>query len=124
MTGLARVRLIGLALALGLAACDADPVPGTLTATLVSPNGPEGAAYVRLYGSGITGVSPLDGRTFAHAVGDTMHVVVVRDQPGEIRFQVAVADTTRALAALLVEVAGGDNRLRSDPANYRLELRP
>lgn len=106
-----------------LGACD-DSAPGTLTATLISPNGPEGAAYVTLSGPGITQVTSLDARTFSNAVGDTVHVVVVRDQPGQLRFLIEVADTTLAPSALIVEVAGGDNRLRANAASYRLEIRP
>ena len=106
-----------------LAACD-DSAPGTLTATLISPNGPEGAAYVTLSGPGIGEVSSIDARTFSHAVGDTVHVVVVRDQPGQLRFQVEVADTTQAPASVIVEVAGADNRLRANSSSYRLEIRP
>jgi hypothetical protein len=57
-------------------------------------------------------------------VGDTVHVVVVRDQPGDLRFVIALADTTRAPSGVVREVAGGDNRLRADASAYRLELRP
>jgi hypothetical protein len=121
---LRRGAVPALAALLGVLACDADPVPGTLSATLLSPNGPEGAAYVTLFGPGIGQVSALDARTFAHAAGDTVHVVVIRDEPGQVRFQVEVSDTTRLPAALLVEVAGGDNRLRPDASSYRVELRP
>ena len=115
---------MALLLALSVGACDADPVPGTLTATVISPSGPEGAAYLKLFGSGIGEVTSLDARAFAHAVGDTVHVVLIRDQPGDLRFLIAVADSTRPPAAMVVEVAGGDNTLRSDPSGYRVEMRP
>jgi hypothetical protein len=118
------VRALTLIAALWASACDQDAVPGSLTATLVSPNGPEGAAWVTLSGPGIGAVSSLDARTFSHAVGETVHVVVVRDQPGDLRFVVEVANTTRPPTVVVREVAGGDNRLRADAAAYRLELRP
>ena len=108
-------------------ACDSDdpaPMPGVLTATLVSPNGAEGSAHVRLFGEGIVEVRPLDARTFSHAQGDTVNVVLVRDQAGDLRFLVALADTTRVPSAAVLEVAGGDDRLRSNLQSYRLELRP
>jgi hypothetical protein len=64
-----------------LSACDSDPVPGTLTATVVSPHGPEGAAYLTLFGPGTLRVSALDARIFSHSLGDTVHVVVVGFRP-------------------------------------------
>jgi hypothetical protein len=102
-------------------ACDSQAAPGSLAAMLVSPNGPEGAAYVTLFGPGIT-VSPLGARTFSHAVGDTVHVVLVRDQPGDLSFLINVPDTTQHPAVVIREVAGGDNRLRADASAYRLDI--
>ena len=123
-----RQTLLVCALSAALvSACDSDdpaPTPGVLTATLVSPNGPEGSAHVRLLGEGIVEVRSLDARTFSHVQGDTVNVVVVRDQPGDLRFLVALADTTRVPSAAVLEVAGGDDRLRANVQTYRLELRP
>jgi len=94
-----------------------------LTATLVSPNGAEGAVYVTLFGPGIVEVGALSARTFSNVRGDTVDVVIVRDQPGELRFTVSVTDTSRLPAAVVVEVADGENRLRADAHLYRLEVR-
>jgi acetyl esterase/lipase len=116
-----------LASAFLLSACDSgEPAPtaGVLTATLVSPNGPEGAAYLTLFGEGIVEVRALDARTFSHARGDTVNVVVVRDQPGDLRFLMAVADTTRPPGVAILEVAGGDDELRPNVGRYRVEMRP
>ena len=91
-----------------LTACGSDdpaPAPGLLTATLVSPNGAEGAAQVRLFGDGILEIRALDARTFSNARGDTVNVLVVRDQPGDLRFQVSVADISRVPSAVVLEVA-------------------
>ena len=118
------VALAGIAM---LAACDSDapgPTDGVLTATLVSPNGPEGAAHLKLFGEGITEVRALDARTFRDRRGDTVNVVVARDQPGDLRFLIALADTTRVPSVSIVEVAGGDDELRSSVQGYRVELRP
>lgn len=113
----------GLAAALALAACEGRvAVPGVVTARLVSPNGDEGALYASLVGSGILGVSALDGQTFSHVRGDTVSVVVVRGAPGELRFAVEVADVTRLPGVTVLEVADGDNRLRSDTHLYAVEL--
>jgi len=106
------------------AACDdPSPVGGVLTATLVSPHGAEGAAYVTLFGPGILEVGALSARTFSNVRGDTVDVVIVRDQPGELRFTLSVADASRPPAAVVVEVADGENRLRADAHLYRLEVR-
>jgi hypothetical protein len=112
--------------ALGAAGCDPAPpaVPGVLTATLVSPNGAEGSAHLKLFGEGALEVRALDARTFSHQRGDTVDVVLVRDAPGELRFLIVVADTTRRPGAAVVEVADGDNRLRSGVGAYRVEIRP
>jgi hypothetical protein len=118
---------LSLIAALSLSACSTDdpaPTPGVLTATLVSPNGPEGSAHVRLFGQGITEVRALDARTFSYARGDTVNVVVVRDQPGDLRFLIALSDASRVPEAAVLEVAGGDDRLRSNVQSYRLEVRP
>jgi hypothetical protein len=119
------VRVVLLALAMG--ACgDEGPVsaPGILTATVVSPNGAEGAALVTLVGVGMGAVGPSDeGRVFAEAHGDTLRVVVVNVAGGALRFTIQVADTTKPPAGTLVEVSGPDDRIRG-LTRYTLELRP
>jgi len=115
-----------LTAALALGACgDEGPAsaPGTLTATVVSPNGAEGAALVTLLGAGMGAVGASEGRVFSEAHGDTVHVVVVNLAGGGLRFTVQVADTTQPPAGILVEVSGPDDRIRG-LAGYRLELRP
>lgn len=113
-------------LALALAACaDEGPVsgPGTLTATLVSPNGAEGAAHVVLLGEGIGAITPL-GSTEVHSrTGvEGTHVVLVDPAGGTLAFQIAVADTTQPPAVVIQQVAGPDDALRSGLEAYRLEL--
>jgi hypothetical protein len=115
----------GLVLSAVLTACEsAGPAPGTMTATVVSPNGAEGAAHLTLFGPGVEGVAQLDARTFSNVKGDTVQVVVVRDQPGQLRFTIQVADTTRPPVAILREVAAGDNALRTGLGGYSVEIRP
>jgi hypothetical protein len=90
----------------------------------VSPNGPEGAAHLRLFGEGIVEVRALDARTFSNVRGDTVNVVVVRDQPGDLRFLVSLADQSRVPVVAVVEVAGGDDKLRTNLQSYRVEIQP
>lgn len=109
-----------------IGACgDAGPEsgPGTLTATVRSPNGAEGSAVVTFFGEGIGNVTPLTGRVFDQRRGDTLRVVLVNDEGGELSFAVAVADTTRPPSGLVLEVADADDRLRSTTAGYSLEFR-
>jgi hypothetical protein len=118
---------LALVATVALSACGTDeaaPTPAVLTATLVSPNGAEGSAHVRLFGHGITEVRALDARTFSNARGDTVDVVVVRDQPGDLRFLVALSDASRVPEVAVLEVAGGDDKLRSNVQSYRVEVRP
>lgn len=121
----ARAGALGLLLLAG--ACgDAGPVsgPGALRATLVSPNGAEGAARVFLVGEGIAAVSALEGRVFSFQRGDTTHVVVVHDADagGDLSFSVSVADTTRPPRGVVVEVSDPEDRVRA-LTGYALELR-
>lgn len=98
-----------------LAACDAggpERLAGTWTATLVSPNGAEGAAVVELEGAGITAIRPLDGRVFSSIGDDGARVVVVRETPGIVRFEVDLAGAPGVPEARVVEVAGPDDALR------------
>jgi len=109
-----------------LAACsDEAPVsaPGTLSATVVGPNGAEGAAVVLLLGDGIQSVSPL-GPTemYAGAGSSQTRVVLIHPAGGDLMFEVAVADTTEPPAWVIEEVAGPDDALRSDLAVYAVKF--
>ena len=111
-------------LACGLGSCDSGPtgpVAGDLEFTVVSPNGPEGAALIELRGSGLGPITPLDSRVFAHALGDRTNVLVVRTSPGTIRFHMTVNDVQNLPIATVLDVAGGDNQLRNVSAGYRVE---
>jgi len=120
-----RLRLAPLTL-LFLAACtDAGPVSaaGTLTASLVSPNGPEGAAVVVLFGDGLGPVSTAGGADVYSREGvGSMRVVLIHPTGGEIAFQVAVADTTQPPTFVIQEVAGPDDALRPDLSEYSVEV--
>ncbi len=109
-----------------LAACtDVGPVsgPGTMTATLISPNGAEGAALIILIGDDVGDVTPL-GETELHRNDreSTTRLVLINQAGGLLSFQVAVADTTQPPGVFVQEVAGPDDQLRADPSAYRLEF--
>ncbi|HLU26409.1 MAG TPA: hypothetical protein VKZ58_11965 [Longimicrobiales bacterium] len=122
-----RGALLAASLGLAGAGCD-DPDgpggPGVYEVVIESPNGPEGAAVVQLTGSGIEGARSADARVFvARVERNTSRVVVVRDEPGELRFQVEVRDLgAPMLSAVLLQVADGNNELRGSLAGYRVSL--
>jgi hypothetical protein len=109
-----------------LAGCsDEAPVsaPGTLTATVVGPNGVEGAAVVVLLGDGVRSVAPLGTTEMYSGSGSSQtRVVLIHPTGGELMFAVAVADTTEPPAWVIAEVAGPDDQLRADVAAYSLEF--
>ena len=122
-------RIISTALlGAALTACGSDqPVPlgpGALEATLVSPNGPEGAAVLELAGPGLGEVTVAEGEVFEQADGNTTRLVIVRDIPGQIRFRVQVIERSEPPTATVVEVADGTNELRSSISGYQVEFTP
>ena len=117
--------LSALTLALLAACADEGPVsgPGTMTAILVSPNGPEGAALVILIGSGVGQINPVGGtEVYSYSANGTTQIVLINQAGGELSFQVAVADTTDLPGVVVQEVAGPDDQLRSPTSEYELEF--
>ena len=118
------IRLLPLFALVALSACsDEGPVsgPGTLTATLLSPNGSEGAALVVLVGEGVGGVTPVGStEVFAQVEGAATNIVLINQAGGELSFRVALADTLMPPEAVVQEVAGPDDELRSALLDYAL----
>lgn len=119
----------GLGLALAAAAVlfgcrDAaqPPGPGTVTATLVSPNGAEGAAVFSVFGDGVGDIGGDAGRVWSLRHGDTVRVVVVRQDSGSISLHVAMADSTQRPGVVVVQVAGPDDMLRQGLGGYTVRF--
>ena len=123
-----RIPTTLLAAGVLLAACDSSPAgprgPGALQATLVSPNGIEGAAVLELTGPGLGQVTVEEGLVFSQANGDITRVVVVLDDAGPVQFKLRVEDVSALPAVTLIEVADGDNQLRNSLSGYRVEFVP
>ena len=105
---------------------DEGPVsgPGTMTATVAGPNGPEGAAVVIILDEAVEAVSPVgDTEVYSRVGGSATHVVLINQNGGELSFEMAVADTTQPPVALVQEVAGPDDELRLDVTDYVVEFR-
>ena len=115
-----------LATACLLLACDSTSAPpsgpGTLTVSVESPRTAEGSALVRLVGAGLGAPSAVEGEVHYRRAGDTLDVVVLRPDPGVLRFALPVEDTTRKPRAELLQVAGGDDLLQSALAGYAVEV--
>ena len=123
-----RLRLLAAALTVAsLMACgDQGPVsgPGTLSATLISPNGDEGAAVVVLLGDSVGAITPAGATEVYSQEGDSQTRIVLIDQAGgALTFRVAVPDTTVHPAWVIDQVAGPDDQLRTLVDGYALEFR-
>ena len=123
-----KLRRAALAAGLVLVACTdhtRPSGPGSLTATLLSPNGAEGAAVVLLVGEGVSEIRPV-GDTEVHAVtsGDETRIVLINQVGGALAFEIGVADRREPLVGVVTEVAGPDDALRPSLAGYALEIAP
>jgi len=122
-----RGLLLGL-VGLAVGGCDSTGPdgpsgPGSFQAILISPSGDEGSAVFELTGGvGLGAVSTVGGEAFYEHSGGSTRVVVVRDDPGEIRFQIWTENLGRLPEVSVVQVADGENQLRASPASYSVQL--
>ncbi|MFQ5704433.1 MAG: hypothetical protein ACE5HT_10480 [Gemmatimonadales bacterium] len=125
-TAMPRGVLLTAVATFALAACDSGPSgpsgPGRIEVSLTSPNGNEGAAVIVLQGTGLSTVAAPAGQVFTARGADSLVAVVVLAEPGAIIFTVRVDDVALVPSARVVEVAGGDNGLRSSLSGYRFQL--
>ena len=125
-----RLRRVALAAALavaGVTSCDSEPSgptgPGTIVVAVTSPNGPEGAAMVELSGGIALGAAESSsGDVFVEHGAESSRVVVILDQPGQIRFTLRSGNVGSPPNVVLVQVAGGDNQLRTSLDGYDVEV--
>ncbi|NOT08628.1 MAG: hypothetical protein HOP28_10545 [Gemmatimonadales bacterium] len=107
-----------------VAACGDRPVGPDLSAPvelrLVSPAGAEGAALVEIEGAG-TAVAIDATEVVSEVIGGRTRVVLIRENPGELRFRFTPAEGERRGAATVIDVAGPDNAIRASIPGYRVE---
>lgn len=121
-------RVLAVLALVPLAACGSDgggePRQSvTWSAQLVSPNGAEGAAVLELDGAVAATRTPAGTRVMHHVDGGVTRVVVVRDEPGQLSFELDLAGRGAAPAASVIEVSGPDDALRASTTGYRVSLR-
>ncbi len=119
-------RLLALLLVVGLTACGDEgppPGPGSLVASVVGPNGAEGAAVIHLLGDGVTAVRAAGGtEVFVREYDSRARIVVVHPTGGDLTFEIDVQDVTTPPSFVVDAVAGPDNSLRSDAAAYSVAV--
>lgn len=97
--------------------------PGSVGVDLISPYGAEGSAVFEVVGgTGLGTVTASGGEVFYEHGSDAIRVVVVLDAPGEIGFEVRSRDVRNLPTVTLVQVADGDDQLRSSLAGYEVGL--
>lgn len=106
-------------------ACDSTRPggPGTVTAVLVSPNGAEGAAVLDITGPVESLSANGDVSLYRTPSANGTRAILARLTPGELSMKISLADVSATPQIGVVEVAGGDDKLRSSLAGYRVELR-
>jgi len=124
---LPRIALTAVLAAVSVMSCDSEPSgptgSGTFFVTVTSPNGTEGAAVLSLAGGiGLGEVASTAGDVFVEHGADAIRIVVILDQPGQIRFTVRADDVGSLPNVVLVQVAGGDNQLRASLNGYDVEV--
>jgi hypothetical protein len=97
--------------------------PGFLLATLVSPLGNEASAVFELTGGvGLGTVSAPGGQVFYEHFGGSTRIIVVLNDPGEVRFRVRTEDVGQPPEVSVIQVADGENRLRTSLSGYTVRL--
>jgi hypothetical protein len=120
--------LSALLVSAAVAGCDflglAGPSgPGELHANIFSPDGTEdGAAVLEIVGlAGVNYIGCENGDVYVERNGDVARVVVVLEDPGPISFQLRVTDVAEQPTVNIVQVADGNNELRSSLSDFEVE---
>lgn len=117
-----RVRALFLLLAVLTVACDSDNGDERARTVTLTPAATNGAAVITLHGGLVASVSSDEGQVFFSPLGDSTRVVLVLDEPGPLRFDLLLEDPAVDVVGTVIQVADAQNRLRSDVAQYRVEV--
>jgi hypothetical protein len=114
-----------VALLLASGCSDAPSTPPVLpyrTAVLQSPSGAEGAAVLEVDGAPFLEVTADGSELHVGTDGAVTRIVVLRADPGEIRFRVRMDPAAPDPAVRVVQVAAPDDALRPDLAGYQVRF--
>lgn len=120
----AHFRVSALLLVLTAAACDSDGADPRARTVTITPQIDNGAAVVLLVGAPISTVTSGEADVFVSTSGDTTRVVLLREVPGPLRFDVLLEDATLDPVGTVLQVSDGENALRADVNTYRVEVNP
>jgi hypothetical protein len=96
--------------------------PGELYASIVSPNTLDGAAVIEITGgSGLGSITSDNGEVFYEHDGGTTRLVIILENPGPITFRVRVTDVAELPSAMVIQIADGNNELRTSLSDYEIE---
>lgn len=126
LTPVAGRLLLVAAVALSAPACDGGGtelrVDAPLVISLESPNGPEGAAMLELYGMGSARVEASSGSLFERRSGDTTRVIVILETPGSIVLATEGGRERSTPGWRILEVSDPVNELRPSLDGYTLRF--
>jgi hypothetical protein len=97
--------------------------PGELYANILSPDGAvDGAVVLEITGpTGSESITSDFGDVFFERDGNITRVVLVLDDPGLLSFQMRVEDVSELPTVTIVQVADGNNQLRTSVSEYETE---
>ncbi|MDH3457522.1 MAG: hypothetical protein OER90_11855 [Gemmatimonadota bacterium] len=102
--------------------CGTEPLYRSFDASVISPNGLEGAVVLELEGTFLGVTAPSGSQVFTHASEGVTRVVIVLTNPGNIQFTLTLDDLGEAPDVRIIEVADGANELRVPLRGYRVEF--
>ncbi len=118
------VRCVLLVVAAGCGEPSAPGGPGQFHITVESGNADDAAAILELSGGGLGEITVVGGQSFSQRDGDNARVVIILDDPGTIDFSVDSDNLSQPPVVTIIEIADGNNRLRSSIAEYRTSVQP
>ena len=96
---------------------------GIFSLAVLSPHGAEGSAVLEITGGEGLGAGWAEGgEVLYRRGGGSIRVVVVLDDPGQLQVRVRTEEVREHPEAVLLQVADGNNQLRSSLAGYSIAI--
>ena len=120
---MAACLVVAAAVACGDSGPSGPSGPGAFRADLLSPNGAEGAAVFEITGGiGLGDVTMSGGEVLYDHGSSATRIIVLLDDPGQIRFQFRSENVGVLPSVTVVQIADGDNELRETLTGYDVQL--